>query len=249
MYRFFVKEDNIKENRVKITGDDYNHISKSLRLQPGDKIIICDGRKNDYLVQLSEFGDNIIKAEIKNKIKNKNEPVINISLAQALPKKNNMDLIAQKATEIGFKKLIPLLTERTIVKLTAKKEKKKIKRWQRITREAAKQSQRGIIPVVNKVLNLKGITRISSDYDLVLLYRAEENLSDIKQILDKKGKSTIKDILILIGPEGGFSKDEVEYITDKTKAFSVTLGPRILRTETAGLVAMTTILYEFDQLK
>ncbi|MFW6006383.1 MAG: RsmE family RNA methyltransferase [Halanaerobiales bacterium] len=253
MNRFFIKQKKIDEDIVKIDEpSDYKHIAYSLRLQPGDKVTICTGDGLDYLVELRKFyqDKNLVIGRIINKKKNINEPGVNITLAQAIPKKRNMELVAEKGTEIGFKKLIPVNTKRTVVKLNRNKKNKRISRWQRIVEAAAKQSQRGIIPEVEDLYEIKDIVNIIKDYDLVMVFYTEEISDDINDIFNKikLDKNEIENILVMIGPEGGFTEEEVEFIREHDNAFSVTLGPRILRTETAGLVALTAILYEFGEL-
>ncbi len=248
-HRFFIKSDQKKDNYIIIKGKDYQHLALSLRLQVGDTIVVSEenNKQVDYLVELVEFKEEEVTGEIKKIEKNKTETALDITLAQAVPKNRNMEFIIQKSTELGIKKIIPMITERTIVRLSQKKEIKRLQRWRRIALEAAKQSQRGIIPAVTKIQNLEKII-INSDYDLVLLYWAAEKQNNLKKIVTEIEKKDISQILIMVGPEGGFSKKEVKMAVKKAGAYTVSLGPRILRTETAGIIALTTILYEFDEL-
>ena len=250
MNRFFVSKDSIKGDMVRISGQDYNHISHSLRLQPGDKIIVCYGDGNDYLVKLTEFQNEseIVTGKIIEKKPNQNEPEVKITLAQAIPKNKNMELVAEKCTELGFQSLIPLTTKRTIVKLSGKKKQKRINRWQRIVNEAAKQSQRGIIPDVKDIHSIENISKMKQDYDLIIIFWTGENNNNLTDIFNNINKNDIENILIVIGPEGGFTKSEVNLIKNKADGYSTNLGPRILRTETAGLAALSIILYEFGEV-
>ncbi len=250
MHRFFVEKNNIKKSKVIISGEDYNHIYKSLRLKPGDKIIACPGDGFDYITKLTDFNneDNYVKGNIVEKTKNSSEPDINISLAQAIPKDRNMELVAEKGTEIGIKYLIPLETERTIVKISGKKKKKRINRWQRIMEAAAKQSQRGIIPTVKDLYKLDDIQDIIYDYDLVVALWTGESDRTLYDIFEEINFDEVVDILILIGPEGGFTETEINKLNFNEHSFcyQANLGSRILRTETAGLVVSSIILYNFN---
>lgn len=252
MNRFFVKEEQMEDKVVKIEGQDYKHISRSLRLQPGDKIIVCTGDGFDYLVELKKFYNNedLVIGRILSEEKNMNEPNINITLAQSIPKNRNMELVAEKATELGVHTIIPLSTQRTVVKLKEDKKEKRIQRWQRIVEEAAKQSQRGIIPQIKDLYSIEDIPDIAEDYDLILIFWTNEDNININKIFSKFfiEKDKLSNILVLIGPEGGFTYQEVELVTDIDNSYSVSLGPRILRTETAGLAVLSVILYEIGEL-
>ncbi|MFW5972096.1 MAG: 16S rRNA (uracil(1498)-N(3))-methyltransferase [Bacillota bacterium] len=247
MHRFFIKENVINGKVVKIMGSDFNHISHSLRMQSGDKFIVNSGDGLDHLVEIQEISNDVVIAEIIKSQKNSNEPDISITLAQAIPKKSNMDLIVQKCTEIGINSIIPIETSRTIVKLNGKKLERRIYRWQKIAEEAAKQSRRGKIPLIDDLYDLRKLHTRFEEYNLVLVLWEDEESIGIRERLQQNNDLEKMKILIIIGPEGGFSVDEIDYIKDKG-GFSVTLGPRILRTETAGFVALTSILYQAGEL-
>lgn len=244
MHRFFIDEDLIEGESLKIKGSDFRHISRSLRLQPGDEIIACPGDGRDFTVQLENFKDDYAEGKIINSRQNKSEPDLNITLAQAIPKNKNMELVVQKCTEIGIKEIIPLFTARTIVKLTDKKKKKRCQRWQRIAEEAAKQSQRGIIPQINDIHNLKKIIDIQNDFDLIIICWTGEKAEGLKNIFSRVEMEDINEVLLLVGPEGGFRTDEIELICQQAGGYSLSLGDRILRTETAGFVTLSLLLYE-----
>ncbi|MFW6264819.1 MAG: 16S rRNA (uracil(1498)-N(3))-methyltransferase [Bacillota bacterium] len=248
MHRFFLNENNVIDGEVlKITASDFKHISYSLRMGKGDKLIVSDGKGIDYLVEIIEIREDELIAKILSREKNSNEAEVLVTLAQGIPKKNNMDFIIQKCTEIGVNKIIPLNTKRTIVKLSGKKLEKRLERWQKIAEEAAKQSGRALIPEIDRLYDLEDIISLMEDYDLVLIPwegEAEQGLSDI---YNKKNDVNFKKILIIIGPEGGFAESEVNYLK-KNGVIPITLGPRILRTETAGLVALTMVLYQSGEL-
>src|SRR6056297_189516 len=248
LHRFFINQSDVKNNKVSITGKDYKHISKALRLESGDKIVACTGDGYDLIVELDEFTSEKVIGNIINREKSKGEPDHNITVAQAIPKKRNMELVVQKTTEIGVKKIIPLKTKRTVVKLKGKKEKKRIGRWQRIAEEAAKQSQRGIIPKIEKIFSIKELKNLKNNYDLVIVLWASEDRKILSEILSDINSRKDKNILLIIGPEGGFSKKEIEIMENELRAQSVTLGSRILRTETAPIVGLSIILYELGDL-
>lgn len=247
MYRFFIPADNLTENQVRITDSDYNHIAHVLRLKPGDEVIVTTGQEWDYTIKLVDFKDDFVTGEIIKRKKNNNEPGLEVTLAQGIPKKGNMELIIQKCTEIGIKKIIPLETSRTIVKLRGNKREKRVDRWQRIAEEAAKQSQRGGIPVIDQIIEFEKLTEIATEYDLILIPYENERTNSFKSIWLINSNNT-KKVLVIIGPEGGFTEKEVLTVKEMG-GISVTLGPRILRTETAGMVVLTMLLYESGDLE
>ena len=254
MNRFFVKPEYIENDVVEISGDDFNHISNSLRLKKGDKIIISIGDGYDYIVRLVNFKESSVSGQIIEKKSNQTEPSINIDLAQAIPKNRNIEFVIQKGTEIGVNNIIPLETERTIVKLSKSKEKRRIERWQTIAEESAKQSQRGNVPRIEGLVsfdNKEKLEELLNKYDRVLVLYAGETSKNIKDTIKNYKENKIGNILLFIGPEGGFTKQEIELLENSvssTKVETISLGPRILRTETAGIVALSAILYEFGDL-
>lgn len=247
MHRFFITAESIEGEVVRITGGDFNHISHSLRLKTGDMITISIGDGWDYIVELEDFTDKMATGRIAEKRRNLNEPGLKVTLGQAIPKKNNMDLIIQKTTEIGVYRIIPLVTRRTIVKLEGKRRVKRLERWQRIAEEAAKQSQRGFIPRIEEIRHLKDLEEIKDNYDLILIPWEDEEDNYFKDIWNNINDDQVKSVLLLIGPEGGFPAEEIDFLK-KLGGIPLTLGPRILRTETAGLVALTMLLYESGDL-
>ena len=249
MHRFFINKKDVQDDIVKISGKDYKHIAKSLRLEVSDKIIACTGDGYDLVLELKEFSEDSVKAKIIKKEKNRNEANHNVTIAQAIPKNRNMELVVQKTTEIGVNEVIPLTTKRTIVKLKGKKKKKRIARWQRIAEEASKQSQRGIIPQIKNILTLKQLKNIKDDYDLILVLWASEEKQSLSDIIKEKNINVDNNnILLIVGPEGGFSEKEINYLKENLNAKTITLGPRILRTETAPIVGLSVLLYELGDL-
>jgi len=248
MHHFFVEPENIKSGKVIISGSDVRHITSSLRLDVEDEITVADGAGNKYLVELSSIEDGMVIGEIKDEILKEVEARVNVTLVQGLPKSKKMDLIVQKCTELGINEVIPVETKRTVVKLKDSKAKRRVKRWQKIAKEAAKQSGRAQIPKVRRLMKFKEIKELLEDYDLVLIPWEDEVQIKLKDVLGElKETENTKNIMIIIGPEGGFSSKEVELVKD-AGAYSVTLGSRILRTETAGIVATTMVLYELGDL-
>jgi len=242
MPKFIVTPENVKEGYVKIKGNDAFHITRVLRMKKGDKIIVSDGRA-DYQVLLCDLNCNSVMGKIEN-IKELMETQLDITLLQSIPKSQKMDWIVQKATELGIKKIVPVISERTIVKLDTQKTEKKCRRWQRIAKEAAKQSGRSTIPLIEGVLSFEEALRKGRDADLAIIPWEEEQAVGLKDLI--KGK-TYKKIIFCIGPEGGFSRQEVEQA--KVNNFKpVTFGPRILRTETAGIFLLSVLMYEIGDM-
>lgn len=249
MNRFFVNKENISEDKDIIIIDDpedLNHVSKVLRLSEGDKIEICNKNNVDYLASISSIDKKHIECRIIKKYTSKTEAPIEIVLFQAIPKSSKMDFIIQKNVEIGVKKIIPIISDRCVVKIKDKSsEKKKIQRWQKIACEAAKQCKRGIIPTIGNIVDIEELNSILGNFDMVIMPYEEESDKGIKKVITRN--ADIKKVGIIIGPEGGFTKDEVEEVT-RWGGSSVSLGPRILRTETAGLVTTSIVMYELGDL-
>lgn len=243
MPKFFVKSNQIVENVIDITGTDVNHITNVLRLKVNDKIQICNEETEDnYITQIIETNKENIKCKILEKLANKAEAGIDVTIFQGLPKADKMELIIQKCTELGVKEITPVQMERSIVKLDPKSEAKKIERWQKIAEVASKQCGRDRICKINNVVNIENICNMCSKYDIVLVpYENEENKS-LKQELKKLNSKNLK-IAIVIGPEGGFEQKEIEQLKQNGGQI-VTLGKRILRTETVAIAMSSIIMYE-----
>ncbi len=242
MPRFFVKPENILSDSIIIDGDDMKHIKNVLRLRCNDIITLCDGAGNDYTARIKKFESNLIYTDIIEKRKNTTEPPVEVVLFQGIPKSDKMDLIIQKGVELGVSRIVPVITERTVVVLKTEKDKEsKIKRWQRIAMEAAKQSNRGIIPKVDLPLDFKKALESSAQMDLGIIPYEKENAKSLKGVLKN---FNAKSIAVFIGPEGGFSQKEMDEAAN-AGMISVTLGPRILRTETAGIAVLSVVMYEF----
>lgn len=246
MQKFFVEENQIKDNKIIITGTDVKHISNVLRMEKGEKIQICDKDTiKNYIVKIEDIETDKIITNIVEELQTSIESNVEIDLYQGLPKADKMELIIQKTTEIGIYKIIPIDMVRCVVKLDEKDAKKKIERWQKIAEGAAKQSKRDIIPQVENKIKLKEVIDKIKEYDIFIVAYEEETNRSLKTILrDIKNKSNYK-IGILVGPEGGIDSKEIE-ILKENGAKVVTLGKRILRTETAPIVMVGNIIYELE---
>lgn len=245
MARFFVQNDSVKNNLITITGPDVKHISKVLRLVPGDKIGVSTGNGREFEAVIREITTKEVISEIVTEKQVSTESPIRVNLYQGLPKGDKMELIIQKSTELGVGRIIPIISERTVVKLDGKKAGERRLRWQRIAEEAAKQSRRTAIPMVEEPVEFETALEQLSNNQLVIMPWEEQKSGGIKQLL--MNHAGIAEISIFIGPEGGFSQREARTAADKG-VHLVTLGPRIMRTETAGIVTAAIVLYELGDL-
>lgn len=249
MHKFFTHANNINEHEGKILGEDVKHIYKVLRLNELDKIIINNCLGQEYLCEISSITKEEVNFKIIEKLENNNESPVQIYLFQGLPKAQKMDFIVQKGTELGILKFIPVVTSRVDVKLNG--EFKKIDRLNRIALEAAKQSKRTIIPEVTNPIAFEEILEQVKLMDLFIVpYENKINYGIktlVNELKERKAIDSIKKIGILIGPEGGFEEKEILDL-ENMGAYIVTLGKRILRTETAGFTATSLIQYELGDL-
>lgn len=243
MPTFYIKNEQKNENIIKIFGDDANHIKNVLRHKVGDILDVCDENGIRYETQIAGFNKGFVELKVINEKFYTTESPVNITLFQGLPKGDKMDLIVQKATELGVCEIAPVYMERSIVKLDGKTAEKRVERWNKIAYEAAKQSGRQVVPNVLNVDILQNTIEKFSKYDIVILPYEKENGSNIKQVLKKCKKYT--KIAVIIGPEGGFSEKDLALL-DAPNVCSVTLGKRILRTETAGIAVLSMLSYEFE---
>ena len=248
MSTFYVKNNQINGNLISVLGNDYKHIKSVLRCKIGEKLEICDENTTRYRTKIIQITDENVICQIEEIDEKTTESPINITLFQGLPKADKFEFIIQKATEIGAKDIYPVQMERSIVKLDEKSLDKKLDRWNKISAEASKQSGRQKIPHVHSAINFKNIIENISKYDIVLLPYENEKSATIKDSLMKikEKNNNIKEIAIIIGPEGGFSENEIGLVNKFENVHTVTLGPRILRTETAGLATLAMLIYEFE---
>ncbi len=245
MYHFFVTPDQIRDGYAVIIGQDVNHIRSVLRMKPGEQIGIRDGISRSYLCELEELCPEEIRARILSEETESSELPARLYLFQGLPKSDKMELIIQKAVELGACQIIPVATRRAVVKLDKKKEESKVKRWNAIAESAAKQSGRMMIPEVTGVMNLEEAFSYAGTFDLNLIpYELAEGMAETRRILaDAKPGMQIG---IFIGPEGGFDTEEVDLAVSRG-VHPITLGRRILRTETAGLTALSILMFQLEQ--
>ena len=249
MHKFFTPKELINGDVAKIIGDDVKHIYKVLRISEGEKVTLNNCEGVEYLGRVKSVSKQEVLIEILEKLESNNESNVKIYLFQGLPKSQKMDLIVQKGTELGITEFIPTITHRVDVKL--KGEFKKLDRLNRIALEAAKQSKRSIIPKVSEPIDFNEFLEKINSLDLLIVPYKNANNFGIKTLINELRKENnidnIKNIGIFVGPEGGIEEDEIERLKDKG-AHIVTLGKRILRTETAGFVATSLIQYELSDL-
>lgn len=246
MNRFFVHPHQIADSLITITGSDVNHIARVLRLKIGDQIMAADGTGREYLAELTVIDGQKVEAVIKDSLTSRNEPPLDVYLLQGLPKGEKMELIIQKCTEIGIRKIIPVNMERSIVRLMGEKAEKRRERWQRIAGEAAKQCQRSMIPEVAPICDLPQAIKQLPEHTMLVVPWEEEHDLGLKDFF-RNNASFSGSLALIIGPEGGISREEA-LLAMEHEAKKVSLGPRILRTETAGLVALSIVLYELGDL-
>ena len=247
MYRFFVEKEQIdrEEKKVCIKGTDVNHIKNVLRMRAGEKILISTGEDLEYTCGIVEMTQEEILAEIIEIQEADRELSSKIYLFQGLPKSDKMELIIQKAVELGVFQIIPVETKRCVVKLDEKKEASKRKRWQGIAESAAKQSKRMVIPEIHSVMKFSQAIEYAGQLDIRLIpYELAENMDHTRKMLEKiqPGQS----IGIFIGPEGGFTQEEIETALEH-QVEPITLGKRILRTETAGMTILSILMYLLEE--
>ena len=244
MYQFFVEDMQISEKDVVIEGSDVNHIKNVLRMKCGEKIRISSASGRNFYCEIAELSGEIVRADIIEELEEDTELPNKIYLFQGLPKSDKMELIVQKAVELGVHEIIPVAMKNCVVKLDDKKAASKINRWQEIAKSAAKQSKRSLIPVVEMPMSYKLAVERAKELDVVLVpYENERGMQATREVISaiKPGQS----IGIFIGPEGGFDSAEIEFV--KEEAHLISLGNRILRTETAGLATLAMLIYQLEQ--
>ncbi len=240
MPRFPVKLSQIKNRQTIITGSDYKHIVKVLRLKEGHEIILFDESGMEHTAAIAEIGKSEVKFTIAESRKAETESNLSITLLQGVPKGNKMDFIIQKATELGVKTIVPVVAERSQIR-----ETKKIERWRRVAMESSKQCGRIIQPGIRTLKNFREVIELKYSNSLLLILD-NQCKDNIKDILNDASQSTTN-VILLIGPEGGFSEQEIK--TAKEKGFIPTrLGPRIFRTETASIVAIAILQYVYGDI-
>ena len=243
MNRFLVLPEDVEAGRITIKGREVHHLRNVLRLGKGERVICFDGRGRTYQGRIEELSSAQVEIRIGKMEKPKKEPPVRITLAQSLIRANKMDLIVQKGTELGVFKIIPLRTERCLIKLDDLKSKGRQERWQRLTIEAAKQCGIAQLPKIEDVKDFTSVLKTARDFDLGIIAWEEENKEKSFREALRKRPSPPRDILLLIGPEGGFSGREVAE-AKKAGLLSISLGANVLRAETAAIAATAILAYE-----
>ena len=243
MYHFFVSEEQINGENAYIEGSDVNHIANVLRMKPGEELLISVKGDWDYLCKIDDIETDRVNLKVLESMEQRELPV-NITLLQGIPKSDKLEMIIQKAVELGVSEIIPVKTKRVVVKIDEKKVDTKVNRWNAIAESAAKQSKRSIVPKVYEPMSIDNALEIVKDFGVKLIpYENADGIDKTRKILDNMDKT--KNIAVFIGPEGGFEESEVERI--KNSGFEViTLGKRILRTETAGLALLSNIMIRLE---
>lgn len=244
MQHFFVIPEQVGETEIYVTGQDVNHMKNVLRMKIGEQVEISDGNNKKYLCEVSAYEEEQAVLRILEIREADTELKSRLYLFQGLPKNDKMELIVQKAVELGAYEVIPVSMKRCVVKLDAKKAAKKVERWNSISESAAKQAGRSIIPKVSDVVSYQEALERAEQLDVVLVpYELEEGMAETKKLLHQiqPGQS----VGIFIGPEGGFEREEVEQAIE-AGAHPVTLGRRILRTETAGFTMLSILMFELE---
>lgn len=242
MHHFFVNPEQVEDGLIRITGSDVNHIKNVLRIRQGEEMLVSDGTGRDYLCQAEEIAGLEVTVRILETEEEGRELPSRIWLFQGLPKSDKMEFIIQKAVELGAAGIVPVSTRNTVVKLDPKKEEAKVKRWQAIAESAAKQSKRSLVPRVSGIMTLKEAFDYveSQGFSVRLIpYEHEAGMDGTKTELDAAGPG--QDIAVFIGPEGGFDEREIELALSKGVR-PISLGRRILRTETAGLALLSVLM-------
>ncbi|MDO4273099.1 MAG: 16S rRNA (uracil(1498)-N(3))-methyltransferase [Eubacteriales bacterium] len=247
MQRFFVEPYQIEAdaNLIHIAGSDVNHIKNVLRMKQGEELWVSDGKGKEYHCNIQAFSQEEVLLHILYAQEPDYELPNDIYLFQGLPKADKMELIIQKAVELGVHEAVPVEMKRCVVKLDAKKAEKKVARWQQIAESAAKQSKRMLVPKVRPVMKFAEALEFAKGLDVLLVpYELAKGMEDTKKII--RGIEPGKSIGVFIGPEGGFEEDEVNAAI-QAGAHSITLGRRILRTETAGLAALSILMFQLEK--
>ena len=246
MQHFFVTPSQVKDGKIFVEGSDVNHMKNVLRMRPGEELMVSDGNNFKYLCAVEEYGEGGAVLRILEEMQTDTELSSKLYLFQGLPKQDKMELIVQKAVELGAYQVIPVSTRRSVVKLDEKKALKKVERWQQIALSAAKQAGRGYIPQMADVMSYPEALSYAKKLDVVLIpYELAEGMKETKEIIESivPGQS----VGIFIGPEGGFEAEEIGE-AKREGVIPVTLGRRILRTETAAITVLSWLMYRLEQM-
>ena len=245
MQHFFVDASQVSEETIRIEGTDVNHMKNVLRMRIGEEVTVSDGQGKEYLCQVRDFEEEQVQLKIVETKASDAELPSKIYLFQGLPKADKMELVIQKAVELGAFEVIPVAMKRSVVKLDAKKAESKVKRWNAIAESAAKQSKRSILPQVSDVVTFAQAVKMAENCQIKLLpYECADGMEKTKRLIENITPG--QDIAVFIGPEGGFDLDELE-LAKEAGCEIITLGKRILRTETAGMMLLSVLMYHLEQ--
>ena len=245
MYQFFVEPEQIQDKTIVITGGDVNHIKNVLRMQPGDEIAVSNGVDGkEYRCGIAEFRDDQVICTLRFVKEDGLELPSRVYLFQGLPKADKMELIIQKAVELGAYQVIPVATKRSVVKLDTKKAKGKLARWQAIAEAAAKQRKRRIVPEVASVMTMREAVGYARNMQVKCIpYELAEGMAHTRELIESIEPG--QEVAVFIGPEGGFEESEIQ-LAMEAGIIPVTMGKRILRTETAGFTMLSWIMYQLE---
>ncbi|WP_261129544.1 16S rRNA (uracil(1498)-N(3))-methyltransferase [Bacillus sp. Marseille-Q3570] len=251
MQRYFVQPDQMTDNLVTIEGEDVKHISKVMRMSPGDQVICSDNQGRVANCTILELTDSSVELSVAEWIENETELPISVTVAQGLPKHDKLEMIVQKGTELGAERFIPFQANRSIVKWDSKKSKKKTDRLQKIIKEAAEQSHRNKMPECIEPVSFKELISLSESYTMkIVAYEEQAKQNETSRLAKLLSRADIgnENIIIVIGPEGGLTVDEVQHL-QAAGFIACGFGPRILRTETASLYVLSAISYHLELLR
>jgi 16S rRNA (uracil1498-N3)-methyltransferase len=248
MQRYFLRPDQFQGQIVTIEGDDAHHLQRVMRAELGDEVICSNGADREALVRLTSLDKGTVTGQAVQELMMAAEPAAQVWIAQSLPKGDKMEIVIQKGTEIGAARFLPFLSERTVVQYDAKKEAKRTERWQKIAKEAAEQAHRNRVPDIDAVLTWKQLLKQAEQVDAAwICYEKEDGKQLRTAIQDALADEKKTTFLFAVGPEGGFTEQEIQQ-AEAAGFISVSLGKRILRTETAGMVGLTCLLYELGEM-
>lgn len=251
MQRYFIQAEQWVDHEAVLTGDDAHHIVNVMRLRAGDSIQICDGAGRVAVAKLTAIDKQRVTAAILEPLSGSGEPAVRVTIAQSLPKGDKMEMVIQKGTEIGAYCFRPFVSERTVVQYDGKKEAKRLERWGKVAKEAAEQAHRSRIPQVDSPLSWAELLKSAHTTDAAFFCYEKPGgaafPAALRQAIEARGSTDGMSVMIVIGPEGGFTEREVRE-AEAAGCVPVGLGPRILRTETAGLVALACVLYEAGEM-
>src|SRR5690606_4362615 len=248
MQRYFVPAGQWSDDAVRITGSDARHLAAVLRARPGERIIAADGLGRAAVAVITRVSPDEGVAGLERPIAETGEPAVRVTVAQGLPKGDKMETVIQKGTEVGAVRFIPFISRRTVVQLDGRKAEKRLERWSRIAKEAAEQAHRGVVPEVAPIATWRQLLNGTGNYAAAFFcYEKEEALAFRRHLAELKSRHPAPDVLLIVGPEGGFAEEEAREAV-AAGCLPVILGRRILRTETAALVALSCIMYEFGEI-